>query len=463
MDPDALDFLSPPPDFLQLKCPICLELLESPYLFTCCGNHICGTCITSLEGCGPCPMCKACIYDKVLNKSQQRAASSLKVRCLNNKKGCEWTGEIKQLKTHLTQSNGNCQYELYDCKYNCGESFLRSSLTDHETNKCIKRQIECQYCNKYHSTYEDVTSIHYEVCPLYPVLCPNDCGNNVKRIELDTHTSTHCPRRKVNCEFVGIGCKWSDREEQLGQHLEEKWREHIALAMSHSAVEIAELQRTVTKLSMRVEILELQAGALDSPVVAKKRLPLEDLSVDSLESVVQIEVLGTVKTSKGTMIPFYNIPDHEDTDNVTASLIVNRWHHKSSHNNLHRSHSFSVPGYPHYKLQVTVHCNGIRNAKGSYVSVFANICTEILVFGQSPSESALFSGQLLISLLSSVPGYENKYGLIIFDDSVNDLYRKTTRDGVEIGIEEFIPFEDVGFYLKPDDDSLHFQIHYFEV
>ena len=44
--PDSLDFLSPPSDFLQLKCPICLELLlESPIFFTCCGNHVCGSCI----------------------------------------------------------------------------------------------------------------------------------------------------------------------------------------------------------------------------------------------------------------------------------------------------------------------------------------------------------------------------------------------------------------------------------
>ena len=274
MDPDSLDFLSPPPDFLQLKCPICLELLlESPNLFTCCGNHICGSCVKNLDETRPCPICKALIYDKVCNKSHQRAVASLKVRCLNKEKGCQWTGEVKQVQTHLSQNNGNCQYQLYNCKYKCGENFFRSSLIDHETKKCIKRQTECQYCNKYRSTYEDVTSEHSKVCPLYPVLCPNDCGNNIKRIELDTHTSTHCPQRKVNCEFVVIGCKWSDKEEQLGQHLEEKWREHIALALSHSAEEVTGLQRTVTKLSERVDSLELQS-------LVRSPLPTKDYSED---------------------------------------------------------------------------------------------------------------------------------------------------------------------------------------
>ena len=178
-EPDSLDFLSRPPDFLQLKCPICLELLlELPNLFTCCGNHICGSCVKNLDETRPCPTCKALIYDKVCNKSHQKAVASLKARCLNKEKGCmpvDRGGE-----TSLSQNNGYlngyCQYEPYDCKYKCGENFFRSSLIDHETNKCIKRQIECQYCNKYCSTYEDVSGVHYKVCPLYPVLCPNDCG-----------------------------------------------------------------------------------------------------------------------------------------------------------------------------------------------------------------------------------------------------------------------------------------------
>ena len=100
-----------------------------------------------------------------------------------------------------------------------------------------------------------IKCVHYIQCCVLMIVVYND----IKRIELDTHTSIHCPQRKVNCEFVVIGCKWSDKEEQLGQHLEEKWREHIALALSHSAEEVTGLQRTVTKLSERVDSLELQS------------------------------------------------------------------------------------------------------------------------------------------------------------------------------------------------------------
>ena len=73
--PDSLDFLSPPLDFLQLKCPICLELLlESPIFFTCCGNHVCGSCIkNSTKDHVPYVKHYIYIYDKVCNKSDQRA------------------------------------------------------------------------------------------------------------------------------------------------------------------------------------------------------------------------------------------------------------------------------------------------------------------------------------------------------------------------------------------------------
>ena len=502
LDPDALDFLSPPPEYLQLKCPICFELLlESPNLVSCCGNHVCGACIKTL-GRQPCPICKALIYERVLNKGHQRAVASLKVRCLNKEKGCQWTGEVKQVQSHLSQNDGNCQYQLYDCKYKCGKNLFRSPLTDHENNGCVKRPIICRYCNKYHSTYEDVTSEHYKVCPLYPVLCPNHCGNNVKRIELDTHTSTHCPQRKVNCEFVGIGCKWFDSKGKLEAHLESNWRAHIAFAMSHSTDEINQLKKNVSKLNKEVEelkkcveVLEPQASGIksnplsiassDEETCKLADLPSEDCSVtimpgkdtameeckelasnDENEYPEQFSVASPVDddkllviTSKGTMEPI-TIPD--PAQRCTASLIVDRWHHKRSFNNLHRAPSFRIPELtlhslyqPYFNLQVTVHCNGISNGKGSHVSVSANV-----TYRHPITSEEFFSGKLLILLQSPIPDYENKCGLIIFDDSIDERYRKPSPDTVELTIEKFVSFDEVDCYLRPPKDSLLFKIYY---
>ncbi|XP_011403170.1 PREDICTED: TNF receptor-associated factor 2-like [Amphimedon queenslandica] len=460
MDPDLLDFISSPPDYLQLKCPICLELLlESPNLFSCCGNHVCGGCVGNLKE-KACPMCKAIKYETLINKSHQRAITSLKIHCSNKEKGCKWTGEVKQLETHLSLTKGNCQYESYNCKHKCGSSHSRIALTSHENYSCTKRPIVCHFCKKYSSTFDEVTRVHHEVCSQYPVRCPNDCGASVKRIVLDTHVSTNCPQRKVQCEFVGIGCKWFDKERQLPKHLEENWREHIAFAMSvmsHSAKEVGELRHQVTELQERMTKLELESSMAksescslpkkhlrsesedseeesDGEPVTKKCLPeakpnvsLSSAGEAALKTTLDPSKMKCIITSFGYAIPF-KIPDHSV---ITATLVVSRWHHKRAHNNLHKSRALSIPGHRHL-LQVTVYCNGVMNARGSHVSVCANV-----YHGSSPS-LPLFSGKLLVTLLSPIPEYEKKYGLIIFDDTVDDKYRRPSRDGVEIGIRQFV-------------------------
>uniref|UniRef100_A0A1X7V5E7 RING-type domain-containing protein n=1 Tax=Amphimedon queenslandica TaxID=400682 RepID=A0A1X7V5E7_AMPQE len=519
LDSYELDFASPPPEYLQLKCPICLEmLLDSSYLVSCCGNHICGTCIQSLSNAKtterataflllrpslikPCPLCKSTTYEKVIDKGHQRAVNSLKVYCSNKGKGCNWTGEVKQLLDHLSLDNGDCQHQAYDCKYKCGQKFFRSCLVDHQIS---------QFCKKYSSTYEEVTTIHYGVCSQYSVRCPNDCGASVKRIVLDTHVSTHCPQRKVQCEFSGIGCKWLDSIGKLKAHLEEKWREHIALAMSHSTSEIKELKGNVNTLNNKVEELhrrvkELETpagrGAMKStpppPAATEDRKPLDLYDFGTLRSIVDSSpdlgeggggggrkysnlvairkdsntpppepslplppslTVGFAITSKGTELAI-DIP--HPSQHCKESLIVDRWHHKRQNNNLHRTPPFSIPtislldhDLPRFTLQVTVHCNGIKSGAGSHVSVAANI-----VWRSPVGFDGLFSGKLLIILESPIPSYEKKYGLIIFDDSVDDVHRKPSHDTVELVIEKFLSFDEVDCYLRPMNDSLFFKIY----
>ena len=523
LDTDELDFVSPPPEYLQLKCPICLEmLLDSSYLVSCCGNHICGNCIQSLStkptafcvlgpslGQKPCPLCKSNTYEKVIDKGHQRAINSLKVYCSNKGKGCNWTGEVKQLLSHLLLDGGDCHHQAYDCKYKCGQKFFRLFLVDHQLSGCIKRPIICQFCKKYSSTCEEVTTIHYGVCSEYPVRCPNDCGASVKRIVLDNHVSTHCPQRKVQCEFASIGCKWFDSIGKLEAHLEEKWREHIAFAMSHSTSEIKELKENVSTLNNKVEELcrrvkdlEAPAGAIEStpppPAATEDRKQLDLYDFSTLRSIVDSPpnlgggggggkysnlvalmsmkkdsnspppepslplppslTVGFAITSKGTELAI-DIP--HPSQPCKESLFVDRWHHKRRNNNLHRTPPFSIPNIsyldrdlPRFTMHVTVHCNGIKSGAGSHVSVAANI------LGRYPTGfDGLFSGKLLIVLESPIPSYEKKYGLIIFDDSVAEVHRKPSHDTVELAIEKFLSFDEVDFYLSPTNDILSFKIY----
>ena len=54
---DQLKFVDPPMD--EFNCPICLGILQEPYLTACCGNHFCEACIEKVkEGANKCPLCQ---------------------------------------------------------------------------------------------------------------------------------------------------------------------------------------------------------------------------------------------------------------------------------------------------------------------------------------------------------------------------------------------------------------------
>ena len=111
---DELTFVEEPPKILELECPICLQvMLNDPYLMSCCGHHFCGPCIKKVqEAKGPCPFCKESSYQAMVDKKTQRNINSLHVYCINNKEGCEWKRELKDLSSHLQQGirEGECQY-----------------------------------------------------------------------------------------------------------------------------------------------------------------------------------------------------------------------------------------------------------------------------------------------------------------------------------------------------------------
>ena len=43
--------------------------------------------------------------EELINKGLRSEINHLKIKCTNHKKGCEWTGELGQLKIHLTSDS----------------------------------------------------------------------------------------------------------------------------------------------------------------------------------------------------------------------------------------------------------------------------------------------------------------------------------------------------------------------
>ena len=60
--------------------------------------------------------------------------------------GCKWEGRYEDIKLHLNvgEVEGECQYILVPCPFNCDESFPRRKLKKHMGRECPRRHNQCQ-------------------------------------------------------------------------------------------------------------------------------------------------------------------------------------------------------------------------------------------------------------------------------------------------------------------------------
>ncbi|XP_057299205.1 TNF receptor-associated factor 4-like isoform X2 [Hydractinia symbiolongicarpus] len=244
-------------------CVICLNLMRNAMELTC-GHGMCKSCLEGLKKSSMerksfiCPTCR----EKVDNNSVTSAAMidrmilSVKVKCELVSKGCEWIGELSDMKNHLQKRcefqlvsctfkycekkverhklknhKEKCPYRLEKCQF-CDLTFFRSQFQDHLQKKCgfqlvcctfkpceekmeqrkLKSHEEkcphklqkCQYCNLtfLRSQIQD----HHSKCDRYPVKCPNDCSDEfMERRTLEYH-HTICLEAPSSCEFSSFGC-----------------------------------------------------------------------------------------------------------------------------------------------------------------------------------------------------------------------------------------------------------------
>ena len=70
----------------------------------------------------------------MLNKQTRGKVLALRVQC--NMEGCDWKGELGDLKRHFTDK---CSYVKKPCPYGCGQMLPRYILELHKTNGCANQ------------------------------------------------------------------------------------------------------------------------------------------------------------------------------------------------------------------------------------------------------------------------------------------------------------------------------------
>ena len=224
-------FINPPPD--DVICPLCLDIIEEPYQFTCCGQHICKKCkdkfkqqatttrTNTSRKIPSCPMCRQNKYSMLPDKYFERnTLNNLLIWC---SEGCGQEIELGRLNSHLSQ----CPCIQLDCPNGCGSKVQGRFMAEHK-KKCPKRPFTCHYC-KYQSTYEVIVNEHHPVCDKYLIICPNKCSEDeIERGVLPSHLHK-CPNQLLECEFSHVGCHEKIRRCDLLKHQSEQGPHHNAL------------------------------------------------------------------------------------------------------------------------------------------------------------------------------------------------------------------------------------------
>ncbi|KAM5202766.1 TNF receptor-associated factor 5 isoform 2-T3 [Hipposideros larvatus] len=206
----------------RYKCAFCHSVLHNPHQ-TGCGHRFCQHCILSLRELNAVPLCPV---DKEVIRSQE---------------------------DHLQQ----CSFQAVQCtNENCRELVLRKDLKEHLSADCQFREEKCLYCKK------DVVVINLQnheknLCPKYPVSCPNKCMQIIPRTEVDEHLAV-CPEAEQDCPFKHYGCTIKDKRGKLQQHEHSALRDHMLLVLEKNfqlEEQISDLYKSLEQKESKIQQL----------------------------------------------------------------------------------------------------------------------------------------------------------------------------------------------------------------
>ena len=220
-------------DFYCKKCNLVARRLSWT---SCCGESYCHACIAD-----SCLSCGGKNFSTFEHLKNQRKVASLQVYCSMKEWGCDWSGTLEQLDTHLDPDQDNCQYVDTKCPLNCRMTIPKNKVEQHVAQHCAKRPYVCQHCN-FKATYEEVVDKHLPECKYVPLQCPNLCGVTFERDFMEDHMKM-CRLEEVGCEFSGVGCDDQFIREDQEEHTRQNSQKHLTLTASLAVETKEQLQQ----------------------------------------------------------------------------------------------------------------------------------------------------------------------------------------------------------------------------
>lgn len=421
----------------HLVCIVCRLPCQDSCNTGCCGMICCLSCLEDvIKQNKPCSHCKNKeIFVGVKYDYRDQEVNNLYVYCTNRGKGCEWQGRLHSINDHLASGNADgCQFHEFPCPCDCGMILQRQFITAHVKTECPNYEVDCQYChvnNKRHF----IEGEHKEVCPKFPLACPNKCEvGRVFREDMENHKKYECPLEVIQCVYQNIGCTATMLRKDLEQHCNEKLIEHLKLELVNTKGQLGDALNQINELQT---VMHRTNGAMH-------------VAITSLRSVLEwsnkLVAMATMCESGGLLCPvILKMPEF-------------------SRKKRNGEEWFSVSFFSHdqgYKMHLNVDANGYGDSRGTHMSVW-------LCLAKGPHDDNLtwpLRGRFEIQVLNQVKDKRHHAMIIVYGDEIPDNYagRITGKDKADVvGEDSFISHEDLYNnttncqFLK--DDCVYFKI-----
>ncbi|KAF6767610.1 Zinc finger, RING-type [Kalmanozyma brasiliensis GHG001] len=219
-----------------LHCPICLGPFLEPYASNVCAHTFCKQCITTAitsqtEGedgadavvaaaAKRCPTCRTAVDLADFQPTAlliKNMVDTLRVRCPNKSKGCDYECERHLLRGHVASE---CAFEYVDQnqtegkRCGCSAKVMRKDWASHGL-VCPKRRIACPTCDA--GLCADELEVHQETCSPEPAVCEH-CDLSTIKSRLAAHIADECQDAPVLCPHSAFGCVWKGPRHRLSSN-----------------------------------------------------------------------------------------------------------------------------------------------------------------------------------------------------------------------------------------------------
>ena len=364
----------------DLYCKKCNLVARKFTIASCCGESYCHYCITDIQKQGEsCPACGEKEYTTLHQIKYKKRINCLQVYCSMKERGCDWSGTLEQLDTHLDPDQDNCQYVDTKCPLNCHTTIPKNKVDQHVAQHCAKRPYVCQHCN-FKATYEEVVDTHLTECKYVPLQCPNLCGVTFERDFMEDHMKM-CRLEEVVCEFSGVGCDGRFIREDQEEHTRQNSQKHLTLTASLAVEAKEQLQQKLLEQDKKhkeeeaklKQKIEEQERKLNSQVIehreevvqklAEQKKMLEELFESKLQCLDQKLLELTNKSNQNEV----------NIKKVSGMIYLFEMTNFSQEKAKDKPADWKSPAmYTHvggYKFCIGVDANGYGDGRGNSVNV----------------------------------------------------------------------------------------------